>query len=96
MRHRDIGNFELMVMLALIRLGRKSDALGEFERATVLEPRNARFAYVYGVALHSMGQADAAISLLEKALVAHPSDASLMAALASFRNEGGRTAAAKK
>jgi len=75
--------------LALIRLGRKSDALPEFERATVLEPSNARFAYVYGVALYSMGRGDDAIAFLQKALVAHPGDTNLIAALASFRREHG-------
>jgi hypothetical protein len=33
---------------------RTGDALGEFQRATVLEPGNARFAYVYDVALKSL------------------------------------------
>ena len=39
--------------LALVRMKRTDDALGELERATMLEPANARFAYVYAVALHS-------------------------------------------
>jgi Flp pilus assembly protein TadD len=36
--------------LALVRMKRIDEALGEFKRATVLEPANARFSYVYGVA----------------------------------------------
>jgi tetratricopeptide (TPR) repeat protein len=40
--------------LALVRMQRTGDALGEFQRATVLEPGNARFAYVYDVALKSL------------------------------------------
>jgi predicted CXXCH cytochrome family protein len=40
--------------LALVRLQRTGDALGEFKRATVLEPDNARFAYVYDVAKQSV------------------------------------------
>ena len=32
--------------LALVRMKRADAALGEFERATLLEPENARFAYV--------------------------------------------------
>jgi predicted CXXCH cytochrome family protein len=39
--------------LALVRMKRIDDALGEFKRATVLEPSNTRFAYVYDVALKS-------------------------------------------
>jgi len=76
--------------LAYVRLKRLDDALVEFERATVLEPANARFAYVYGVALHSSGRADAAILTLEKALTAHPGDTDLRAALDSFKDERAR------
>jgi len=39
--------------LALVRMQRTGDALSEFKRATVLEPNNARFAYVYRVAVES-------------------------------------------
>ena len=71
--------------LALVRLSRSGEAVGELERATVLEPENARFAYVYAVALHSAGRVDAAIGTLEKALTVHPGDANVRAALASFK-----------
>jgi tetratricopeptide (TPR) repeat protein len=40
--------------LALVRLQRTGDAVGEFKRATVLEPGNTRFAYVYDVAKESL------------------------------------------
>jgi Flp pilus assembly protein TadD len=39
--------------LALVRIKRTGDALSEFKRATALEPANARFAYVYDIALKS-------------------------------------------
>ena len=48
--------------LALVRMQRSDEALGELERATTLEPGNTRFAYTYAVALHSAGKADAAIA----------------------------------
>jgi Flp pilus assembly protein TadD len=79
--------------LALVRLSRSGEALGELERATVLEPEIARFAYVYAVALHSAGKVDAAIGALEKVLTAHPGDANVRAALASFKQSRGLTAA---
>jgi predicted CXXCH cytochrome family protein len=78
--------------LALVRLKRTDEALQEFERATVLEPHNARFTYVYGVALHSTGHPEAAVSTLEKGLLAHPGDSNIVAALASFRAERGGSA----
>jgi Tfp pilus assembly protein PilF len=82
--------------LALVRMKRIDVALGELERATMLESGNARFAYVYAVALHSMGRADAAIARLEKALLAHPNDRDIVQALASFHAARGERAAAKK
>jgi hypothetical protein len=42
-------------------LKRSDEALLELERASALDPGNPRFAYVYGVALHSAGKSDAAI-----------------------------------
>ena len=55
----------------------------------MLEPGNARFAYVYAVALHSAGRVDAAIGTLEKALVAHPNDRNILEAFASFQEARG-------
>jgi len=62
-------------------------ALGELERASTLEPNNARFVYAYGVALHLVGQAAAAKETLDKVLAAHPDDANVRAALASFMKD---------
>ena len=42
--------------LALVRMKRTGEALSELERATMLEPGNARFAYVYAVASAFGGQ----------------------------------------
>ena len=79
--------------LALVRMKRTGEALSELERATVLEPGNARFAYVYAVALHSAGKADAK---LQKTLVAHPNNRNILEALASFHEVRGERASAKK
>ena len=82
--------------LALVRMKRTGEALGALERATALEPGNARFAYVYAVALHSTGKGDAAVAKLEKTLVAHPNDRNILEALASFHEARGERTAAKK
>ena len=82
--------------LALVRMKRTDPALGELERATTLEPGNARFTYVYAVALHSTGKVKAAIARLEKALLAHPNDRDILQALASFHEARGASTAAKK
>ena len=89
MLHHSLG-------LALVRMKRTDTALGEFERATILVPANARFAYVYAVALHSLGKVEAAIARLEKAYLAHPNDRDIVQALTSFHQARGDSAAAKK
>jgi Flp pilus assembly protein TadD len=82
--------------LAPVRLKRSNEALGELERATALDPGNARFGYVYAVALHSTGKVDAAIARLEKALLARPNDRDILQALVSFHEARGESAAAKR
>ena len=82
--------------LALVRLKRTDAALGELERATFLEPGNARFAYVYAVALHSTGKSDLAIAKLKRELVVHPNDRDILGALASYHQARGDGAEAAK
>jgi Flp pilus assembly protein TadD len=82
--------------LTLVRMKRIDAALAELELATTLEPGNARFAYVYAVALHSTGKSDAAIARLEKTLQAHPNDRDILAALVSFHKARGEDVEAKK
>jgi predicted CXXCH cytochrome family protein len=82
--------------LALVRLKRGDDALDELERATILEPANARFSYVYAVALHSTGKSEAAIARLEKTSAAHPNNRDILEALVSFHQARGASAAARE
>ena len=48
--------------LALVRLRRSDDALGELHKAAELDPGQAR--YVYAVALHSAGRGNEPIATL--------------------------------
>ena len=82
--------------LALVRLKRTDAALGELERATVLEPGNARFAYVYAVALHSTGKSDAAIARLKKIWWLIPTIAKFLKPWQAFTKLRGEKAAAEK
>ena len=82
--------------LTLVRLKRADAALAELEQATLLEPADTRFSYVYAVALHSTGRSDAAISRLKKTLTTHPNDRDTLEALASFHQARGASAAAKE
>ena len=63
--------------LALIREQRYDDALPELERAYLLEPGNPRYAYVYAVALNSLGLVDESVAILEKARQDFPDDAEI-------------------
>jgi tetratricopeptide (TPR) repeat protein len=59
------------------------------EQAARLEPANARYAYVYGVGLHSSGQGQEAVDYLEKALKENPFDRDLLYSLSTFHQELG-------
>jgi tetratricopeptide (TPR) repeat protein len=74
--------------LTLIREGHKAEALTEFKAAHALDERNARFAYVYAVALHDSGDPVGAVAMLRKAVGLHPYDRDLLAALAAYEGKG--------
>ena len=80
--------------LSLVRLKRSDEALGELRRAAELDPRQARYAYVYAVALHSVGRAVEAATELKENLARHPGDRDTLLALISFSRDGGDAGAA--
>ncbi len=57
-------------------------------------PDNARYAYVYAVALNSSGAAGEAMALLEQTHRQHPADRDVLMALVSFARDKGDFAAA--
>ena len=75
--------------LTLTRLKRSDDALEELRHATELEPERARYAYVYGVGLHSAGRADDAVAVLKANLARHPDDRDTLLALVTFNRDAG-------
>jgi tetratricopeptide (TPR) repeat protein len=70
--------------LTLVRLKRTDEALGELLRAAEIDPRQARYAYVYAVGLHSAARAGDAIAVLKDSLVRHPDDRDTLQALMTF------------
>jgi predicted CXXCH cytochrome family protein len=80
--------------LTLTRLKRPDAALSEFRRAAELEPGAARYQYVYAVALHSAGQRDEAMTVLNEVLKGHPGNREILQALVSYSRMRGDAKAA--
>jgi Flp pilus assembly protein TadD len=80
--------------LSLVRLKRLDEALVELRRAAELDSRNARYAYIYGVALGSAGRQLDAIAYLRSSLTAHPENRDIIMAIVSFSREAGDTTTA--
>jgi tetratricopeptide (TPR) repeat protein len=75
--------------LLLVRERRESEALAHLAKAEQLDPANARFAYVYAVALNGAGHTDEAIDVLEDDVRRHPYDRDSLAALAKLYSSTG-------
>jgi len=87
------GTLHEALGLALVRLGRKGEALGEFAAAVSAAPGVARHAYVHAVALRDAGRRAEAIRLLETA-ARRTGDRDVLLALSAFRREAGNAAGA--
>ncbi|WP_051335722.1 cytochrome c3 family protein [Methylocapsa acidiphila] len=80
--------------LALVRQRNYADALPQLREAHELAPDNARYAYVYAVALHSIGARDQAMTLLAETHLKRPADRNVLLALISMARESGDVATA--
>ncbi|MCB9662925.1 MAG: tetratricopeptide repeat protein [Alphaproteobacteria bacterium] len=74
--------------LALVRAGRKSEALDALRRAVELDPGEVRHAYVLAIALHDQGQPAAAREVLDAARARHPASEALRALRTSLDRPG--------
>src|SRR5512132_80454 len=93
-RMPDDADLHLALGLNLVRQHRAGDALPEIARAAEIDPGNARYAYVYAVALNSAGRTDDAIRTLEANHARHPADRDTLFALVTINRDVGRNAAA--
>ena len=80
--------------LVLVRQKRLPEALGSLARAAELDPDQARYAYVYAVALHGAGQTARALEVLRVAHQRHPGDRDTLVALATMSRDAGDLPAA--
>jgi tetratricopeptide (TPR) repeat protein len=88
------GGLHHALGLSLVRLKRPDEALVELRRAAELNSRNARYAYIYGVALHSAGRRQDAINYMKDSLTRHPDNLDIIIAIVSFSREAGDAATA--
>ena len=88
-RGDDPGAVRHALGLSLIRQRRSEEALDELRLATEADPLNARFAYVYAVALQSTGQVELAVAVLEQSLAENPFDLEILTGLVAFNRDAG-------
>ena len=93
-KNPETGAIHHALALSLIRQRRAEGALSEFAESAKLAPENARFAYVYGVALHDLGRREQALKTLRDALARFPNDGDILYALASYEIEAKDEASA--
>jgi predicted CXXCH cytochrome family protein len=80
--------------LLLVRQRNYTEALPLFRDAAALAPDNARYAYVYAVALNSTGSAAEATAVLERTHKQHPTDWDVLVTLITFERDSGDLTAA--
>ena len=73
------------------RGARALELLGDAARG---DPENARYAYVYAIALNDAGRTRDAIETLESSIKAHPYERDSLAALVNFLEQSGDLAKA--
>jgi len=74
-----------------VRAQKSEAALHSLKKAAMLAPTDARFAYVYAVALAGSGARDQAIRVLEASLGHHPNDVNSLQALAAYLSAAGQS-----
>jgi len=82
--------------LQLVRAKRYGDAMVWLRLAAEGDAEDARYAFVYGVALHDTGQAAEGRRILERAARRHPGNTDILGALVAFSQEAGDAAAARR
>ena len=82
--------------LALVREQRLPDAVAALQRAAELAPDNARFGYVYAVAVKETEGLARGLEVLRTQQLRHPQSRDILFALASYSREAGDTEVARE
>lgn len=80
--------------LALVRGKQLDQSLEELRRAAELDPGQARYAYVYAIALNSTGRRQDALSALKQNISRHSNDRDTLMAIISISRDAGDLASA--
>jgi tetratricopeptide (TPR) repeat protein len=75
--------------LLLVRQKRMQESIEQLRRAAELAPDRSRYAYVYALALQSLGEAEQAVRVLEQALERNPDNREIREALSGLYRERG-------
>ncbi len=90
----DDASLEEALGLLMVRQKRGLQALNLLGAAARGDPGNARYAYVYAIALNDAGKTGDGIETLENSIKAHPYDHDSLAAIANFLEQSGDPAKA--
>ncbi len=84
--------------LGLLQIRKKdlSAAINSLARAAQLAPENARYSYIYALAVQRTGDLPQALAILRTALERHPTNRDILAALAFLNQERGDQDAANR
>ena len=88
------GSLHYALGLALERQKKSAEAFDELRQAAALAPDEARYTYVYALALDSAGHVDGALAVLKESLRKHPNDREMLSAAITFSRQRGDLAAA--
>ena len=88
-RSPDDASLQHALGLLLVRQGYRQEALDRLAAAARLDPANARFVYVYAIALGDAGRTDRALDVLQDNIAGHPYDRDSLAALANLYGSSG-------
>jgi predicted CXXCH cytochrome family protein len=91
----DDASLHYSLGLSLARQERMTESLAQLQQAARLAPGDPRYAYVYGVALHSAGRPAEGIAVLAAAHARFTGDAEILQALATMERDRGNLAAAR-
>jgi tetratricopeptide (TPR) repeat protein len=92
----DRAAVEFALGLALVRLGRYSEAMLHLRRASEMRPETIRFGYVYAVAQFDEGQREASLRTLEQMRKRYPANRDVLQLLAGYNQQMGRAKAAER